>query len=143
MALVQNLDDAGTRLTTLAARAGMTKQSMLELVNKVEALGLIERRADESDRRAKTIAFTQGALPVQERLRAGVETAERRLALVTGQVFVDEMKVRFAGYISEVGTPGTTPTVSEGERRWARRERRPAFGGGQPGVCSRCPARPA
>ena len=53
MALVQNLDLYGTRLTEIAARAGMAKQSMLELVDKAERLSLVERRPDPDDQRAQ------------------------------------------------------------------------------------------
>jgi DNA-binding MarR family transcriptional regulator len=45
----------GLRLTDLAARAGITVQSMGELVDDLEAKGYVERRPDPDDRRAKRI----------------------------------------------------------------------------------------
>ena len=103
MALVQNLDVGGTRLTEAAARAGMTKQSMLELVDKVAALGLVERRPDAGDRRAKVIAFTPDGVRLLECLRAGVDVAERRLVAVTGARFVDGMKAALGEYARSSG----------------------------------------
>lgn len=48
----------GLRLTALAARAGMTAQSMGELVDDLESKGYLERQADPNDRRAKLIYLT-------------------------------------------------------------------------------------
>src|SRR6266511_3487665 len=39
----ENIDPEGTRLTVLAARAGMTHQSMSELVQVLEGRGYLER----------------------------------------------------------------------------------------------------
>lgn len=56
--LLSNLDLDGTRITVLADRAGITKQSMGQLVLDLEARGYIERRPDPADRRATRIRFT-------------------------------------------------------------------------------------
>ena len=104
MALVQNLDLHGTRLTTIAARASMTKQSMLELVDKAEVLGFVGRRADPDDRRAKLVTFTPAGLAMLERVREGVARAERRMAAVMGAAFVDEMRQRLTAYVAASGT---------------------------------------
>ena len=54
----QFLDDDGTRVSDLAARAQMTKQSMGELVAHLEAHGYVERVPDPSDGRAKLVRPT-------------------------------------------------------------------------------------
>ena len=54
----QFLDDAGTRVSVLAARAQMTKQSMAQLVAHLEEHGYVERVPDPSDRRAKLVRAT-------------------------------------------------------------------------------------
>lgn len=53
-----NIKADGTRLTDLAAWAGMTRPSMAQLVDELEADGLLERRADPTDRRAKLVVLT-------------------------------------------------------------------------------------
>ena len=48
----QYLEEGGSRITTLAARAGMTKQSMSALVYQLEDYGYLKRKADTEDARA-------------------------------------------------------------------------------------------
>jgi DNA-binding MarR family transcriptional regulator len=52
------LDDEGTRVSVLAERAQITKQSMAELVAHLEHHGYVERIPDPSDRRAKLVRTT-------------------------------------------------------------------------------------
>jgi DNA-binding MarR family transcriptional regulator len=54
----ENLDPGGTRLTTLAQRAGMTRQAMTELVNALCRNGYLELRADRYDGRARLVHLT-------------------------------------------------------------------------------------
>lgn len=56
--VLQFLDDEGTRVSTLAQRAQITKQSMAELVAHLERHGYVERIPDPSDRRAKLVRAT-------------------------------------------------------------------------------------
>ena len=52
------LPDGGARLTALAHRARITKQSMGEVVRELEGLGYVEQVTDPSDRRAKVVRLT-------------------------------------------------------------------------------------
>jgi DNA-binding MarR family transcriptional regulator len=52
------IDEHGSRLTELAERSGLTKQSVGEAVADLERLGYVERVPDRADRRAKTIKLT-------------------------------------------------------------------------------------
>jgi DNA-binding MarR family transcriptional regulator len=52
------LPASGARVTELAKRARVTKQSMGELVSDLEARGYVERSPDPRDGRAKLVTFT-------------------------------------------------------------------------------------
>jgi DNA-binding MarR family transcriptional regulator len=69
-----NIQADGTRLTDLAAWAGMTRPSMAELVDDLEAQGLLERRPDPTDGRAKLVVLTASGW---EAIRAGREIIAR------------------------------------------------------------------
>lgn len=63
----------GSRVGEMAAHAGITQQSMSELVDGLERLGYVERRPDARDRRAKIIAFTERG---RECIRVGIATVD-------------------------------------------------------------------
>jgi DNA-binding MarR family transcriptional regulator len=73
--LFENIDPGGTRLTVLAARAGMTHQSMGELVGLLEQRGYVERRSDPSDGRVRLVVLT-------EKGRAAVRLAVKEIAAI-------------------------------------------------------------
>ncbi len=54
-----NIDPEGTRLTDLAERARMTKQSVGEVTTDLEQRGYVERVPDPADGRAKIIRLTE------------------------------------------------------------------------------------
>jgi DNA-binding MarR family transcriptional regulator len=57
-AVFQHIEAGGSRLTDLAERAQITKQSMGYLVDYLERRGYLERRRDPDDRRAALICLT-------------------------------------------------------------------------------------
>ena len=57
-AVFEFLDDDGTRVSVLAERARITKQSMAELVAHLESHGYVARAADPVDGRAKLVRAT-------------------------------------------------------------------------------------
>jgi len=54
-----NIDPDGSRLTDLADRANMTKQSVGEVTTELERRGYLERVPDPGDGRAKIIRLTE------------------------------------------------------------------------------------
>jgi DNA-binding MarR family transcriptional regulator len=55
----QHIKAEGSRLTELAERAQITKQSMGYLVDYLEQRGYLERRPDPTDRRAALVCLTE------------------------------------------------------------------------------------
>lgn len=58
-ALFPHIDLAGTRLTELARRTGVTKQAVAQLIDELEAWGVVDKRPDPADRRAKLVVFSR------------------------------------------------------------------------------------
>ncbi|MEV8511922.1 MarR family transcriptional regulator [Dactylosporangium sp. NPDC051484] len=69
--VITNLDPEGTRITDLAARAGMTRQMMGRLVKELEAIGYVRSRPHETDQRAVVVTLTERG----ERFRAEAPVA--------------------------------------------------------------------
>jgi DNA-binding MarR family transcriptional regulator len=84
-AVFQYLDDAGTRVSALAERAGMTKQAMAELVAHLEAHGYVERVPDPADRRAKLVRTTARGRAVFAEVRTFVAEVDARLVARLGE----------------------------------------------------------
>ena len=75
-AVFQHIEADGSRLTDLAERAQITKQSMGYLVDYLEEHGYLERRPDPNDRRVTLICLTdRGWAQIQEAL-ATIATLE-------------------------------------------------------------------
>jgi DNA-binding MarR family transcriptional regulator len=56
--LTRHLPAKGARASTLAQSAGISKQAMGDVLDQCEAWGLIERKADPLDARAKWVSYT-------------------------------------------------------------------------------------
>ena len=85
----------GMRLTELAELAGMTKQSVGEMVDDLVDLGYVERIPDPEDRRAKLICLTdRGARP---RASASASSPRSRTAGPSATARADEAAAQAAG----------------------------------------------
>jgi DNA-binding MarR family transcriptional regulator len=72
-----NIDPDGSRLTDLAERARMTKQSVGEVASDLEARAYVERVPDPNDGRAKIIRLTQRGREAQSIGQALIDDLER------------------------------------------------------------------
>jgi DNA-binding MarR family transcriptional regulator len=91
MQVFGNIDRRGTRLTDLAARANMTRPSMAELVDDLEAKGYLERRSDPDDRRAKLICLTSSGRQAVCTALLNVKEIEEDYARRVGEQRYEEM----------------------------------------------------
>ncbi len=57
-AVFATLLEGGTRASDMAARAGMTRQSMGEVIREMVDLGVVEMKPDPADKRAKLVTYT-------------------------------------------------------------------------------------
>jgi DNA-binding MarR family transcriptional regulator len=88
----QHIEAGGSRLTDLAERAQITKQSMGYLIDDLEQRGYVERRPDPSDRRAALICLTDRGW---EQVRASltiIATLEEEWAAGLGQPRMQQLR---------------------------------------------------
>lgn len=95
----------GLRLSEIAARAGMTAQSMGELVDDLERRGYAVRRPDPDDRRAKLIYLTKKGQGTIDASRKAIAESEKRLEAALGRAAFARLRRTVARIIE--GQPGS------------------------------------
>jgi DNA-binding MarR family transcriptional regulator len=104
--------DDGMRLTDLARLAGMTKQSVGELVDDLVRLGYVERIPDPEDRRAKLICLTDRGIEAQRVGFGLLGEIEGRWAERFGAARVKELRELLEEAVSE-NAPEAIPELRE------------------------------
>lgn len=79
----------GVRQTALAERIGIESPSLVRLLDQLEALGLVVRKDDPSDRRAKGLWLTDAGVAMAARIETMLD--EER-ALLLHDVSADDLK---------------------------------------------------
>jgi len=107
LAVIAEQDPELPRLGVVAERLRITPRAATEVVDALEDLGYVERRADPTDRRAVALALTKEGRAAQRRFRAARDAAgaeyfaslsdaerERLTALLQGVVAAHEHERR-------------------------------------------------
>ena len=90
--LVPLFEEDGLRLGELARRSRLSKQTMTELIRRLERDGLVEREPDPADRRASRVSLTprgHAFEPVAAEILAELDATVRR---TLGDARVDKLK---------------------------------------------------
>ena len=77
--------NGASRAVDLAEAAGIRPQSMMKIVHELESLGLVERREDPADSRAKLIGFTTGGRKLIAELSRSTQTVWQQYARILGK----------------------------------------------------------
>jgi len=94
LAVGQHVGAEGTRVTELAARAWLTKATVVHAVDELERLGYVTREPDPTDRRAKLVLPTTRGLMAEQAAREAISDIRRAWADLVG---ADEMAALEAG----------------------------------------------
>jgi DNA-binding MarR family transcriptional regulator len=92
-AVFSTLPGEGARITDMAARAGITKQSMGEVVRELVELGICVMEPDPRDRRAKIVTYTDYGHAVTAAGFKHLQQMERRLARTFGEDYETARRV--------------------------------------------------
>ena len=96
--ITRHLAPEGSRLTDLAASAGMTKQAMGDLVTQCEAWGLVTREADPLDARARLVRFTPTGLAWLQAFKSAVAQAEAEFRAAVGSEVATVVAIGLEAY---------------------------------------------
>ncbi|MEV5839264.1 MarR family winged helix-turn-helix transcriptional regulator [Nocardia sp. NPDC052112] len=91
-AVFRYLAPAGSRISVLAEEAGMTQQSMGELVTHMERCGYVERKIDPDDRRARLVVLTAAGHVALGVAAERVRRIERKLVADLGERGLAELR---------------------------------------------------
>ena len=84
-AVFGTLSTEGERSVDLAARAGITRQSMGEVIRELVGMGILEMVTDPSDRRAKLVRYTDEGLAIARRGYQHIVDLEKTLEAEFGE----------------------------------------------------------
>ena len=90
--LLQRLDPGGMRLTDLAERARVTKQTAGALVDQLERAGYVVRLPDPDDARARRVTLTDRGAEICGRAGAEVARVEQEWREHLGDAAFDAMR---------------------------------------------------
>lgn len=90
-ALFPHLDFTGTRPTEIARRAGISKQAVGQVLDELEAAGLVERIVDPQDKRARLVRYTRKGEEAIFHGLSVLEKLERRFAHALGPASMREL----------------------------------------------------
>ncbi len=105
----------GMRLTELAALAGMTKQSIGEIVDDLGERGYVERVPDPADRRAKLIRLTAKGEEAQASALGIFAALEKRLGKRYGRERLADLRALLEEIVT-AEAPEFAPELSLSER---------------------------
>jgi DNA-binding MarR family transcriptional regulator len=90
LSVLRNLWPQGRRITELANRAGITKASVIYLVDQLQQRGYVERVPDASDGRATLVQLSERGWLIHRVARAAIQQVQEELTQAVGK---DEMEV--------------------------------------------------
>ena len=91
-AVFRHIAPGGSRITELAERAQMTKQSMGSLVESLLERGYVHIAPDPRDGRAKIVCLTERGEALQQRAIEISRTAEEEMGKLIGEVEMRQLR---------------------------------------------------
>jgi DNA-binding MarR family transcriptional regulator len=113
-AVIAHLDEEGTRATELANRSGRHKQVIGRIVDELEALGYVERRPEQVDRRAKLVVPTGRGIEVMRLSDQIVRGIERRVAEAVGEAAYNEFRKTLRAVVDSLRQPAEGSASQDG-----------------------------
>lgn len=101
--LAPHFELGGSRITDVAARAGITKQAVGQVVHELEALGYVTRVPDPRDARARLVVFTERGRAAMFDGLAALARVEARVREEVGDI--DALRAALQGIVRALRAP--------------------------------------
>lgn len=92
LSVIPHIETEGTRITTLAERASMTKQAIGQLIQDLETQGFVVREPDPTDRRTAVVRFTDAGYQLLTDAYAIKQEIEQEFTTLLGQNGLDTLR---------------------------------------------------
>ena len=123
LTVLRHLWPQGQRISTLADRAGITKASVVYLVDQLQHRGYVERVADPSDGRATIVQLSVRGRLVHQVARAAVQAIQEEWTQAVGQAEMEAFLATLAR-LAELSTEAETTERNKREHTARFRGRR-------------------
>jgi DNA-binding MarR family transcriptional regulator len=114
LTVLRNLWPQGQRVSTLADRVGITKASVVYLVDQLQHRGYVERVADPSDGRVTIVQFSERGWLVHQVARAAVQAIQEEWTQVVGQAEMEAFLATLAR-LADLSTETKTTDQNNGQ----------------------------
>lgn len=101
--VMRAVGEGAATLTDLAGRLDVSKQALKKVIDEMGAVGLVERRPHEADRRAKLIALSEDGLRARAAALATSAAIERELRERIGDDAVDAAREVLLDFVERQG----------------------------------------
>lgn len=108
IAVIAQIDEEGTELTTVVRRVGSSKQAVNKVLRQLEALDIIETRVSENDSRARVLRFTKQGRRFMKIAKEAVVTVEQTYTEILGEAAFRTMKKHLRTLAEARGVFGRT-----------------------------------
>lgn len=109
--------EGGARAADMAVRAGITRQSMGEVIRDLVGLGIVEMTPDPDDRRAKVVGWTEYGLTVAKQGHEHLADLEQRFVDEFGEEDYEVARRVLERVREMLEGDGPKPVLSAADRR--------------------------
>lgn len=123
LGVLRNLWPTGRRIGDLATRVGITKASVVYLVNELEERGYVERHPDLEDQRATLVQLSQRGWAAHRVARAAVQRIQDEWTQAVGEPEMETFLAtlaRIAALANETPTAPTNRLKGRHPQEWQR-----------------------
>jgi len=111
--LFPHIDFAGTRISTVAERLGVTKQAVSQLCVELAELGVVALDPDPDDGRAKRVRFTRKGMEAIHHGLGVLSGIERELAAAVGEARMAALQRTLQALVPVLEKLASPPAPSE------------------------------